>query len=385
MKAILIKTVSFLGIIVLAFGVNHAIQATANDVEEKAPEDTRPLVSVQTLSPINHDVLISSFGEMQPLEQTIIATQVSGEVINWNPQFVQGGVVKRGEILFTIEADAYEAAVLQAEAQVSLAQATLTEELARQQVAKRESKSLPQVQISDLYLRKPQVLSAQAQLKSAEASLRIAKRNLEKTQIRAPYDALVMSRSIGSGQYLNAGSQVATLSNIESAEVIIPIAGFDRPFLQENMNGSEAIVTTKERASVQRAGFVARDLGVLDESTRMMHLVIRIEDPYGLESGAPAIKFGSYVEVQVNGKQLKGVYKVPQSLVNNRKIWLLDENEQLKARKVEVIREEGSFFFISEGIQAEELMVKDLPEYPQNGMQVRVKTPDQALLSFNKG
>jgi hypothetical protein len=145
------------------------------------------------------------------------------------------------------------------------------------------------------------------------------------------------------------------------------------------------VITTKERVPVQRSGFVSRDLGVLDESTRMMHLVIRIDDPYSLNSAGPTIKFGSYVEVQIKGKQLQSVYKVPQSLVNNRKIWLLDENQQLRARSVEVIREEGSFFFISDGIAAEELMVKDLPEYPQNGMQVKVKTPEQALLSFNQG
>jgi RND family efflux transporter MFP subunit len=385
MKAKLIKTASFLAIIALAFGVNQAIQATAKDEVEKAPEDGRPLVSVQTLIPINHDIIISSFGEVKPLEQTIIAAQVSGEVVSWNPLFVEGGVVERGDVLFSIEADAYEAAVLQAQAQVSLAEATLIEELARQQVAKRESKSLPQAQVSDLYLRIPQVLSAQAQLKSAQAQLRIANRDLAKTQIRAPYDALVMKRTIGLGQYLSAGSQVATLSNIESAEVVIPIAGFDRPFLQEQMNGSEAVITTKERVPVQRSGFVSRDLGVLDESTRMMHLVIRIDDPYSLDSAGPTIKFGSYVEVQIKGKQLQSVYKVPQSLVNNRKIWLLDENQQLRARSVEVIREEGSFFFISDGIAAEELMVKDLPEYPQNGMQVKVKTPEQALLSFNQG
>ncbi|MBT1450118.1 efflux RND transporter periplasmic adaptor subunit [Glaciecola sp. XM2] len=382
MKATLIKTAAFITIIVLALGVNKAIQATAKEQEEKAPVDSRPLVSAQAMQAINHDVIISSFGEVQPLEQTVLAAQVSGEVISWHPNFVQGGVVKRGDVLFSIEKDAYEAAVLQAQAQVSLADATLTEELARQQVAKREAKNLPNSSVSDLYLRKPQVLSAQAQLKSAQANLRIAERNLAKTEVTAPYDALVMNRDIGTGQYVSAGMQVATLSNIENAEVIVPIAGFDRPFLLDQIQGNEAIVSTKDRAPVQRSGLVSRDLGVLDQDTRMLHLVIRIEDPYSLNSDAPPIKFGSYVEVSFKGQQLKGVFKVPQSLVNNRKIWLLDENDTLRSQSVEVIREEGSYFLISSGLGADDIMVKDLPEYPQNGMQVKVKTPEQALISY---
>jgi RND family efflux transporter MFP subunit len=384
MKSIIFKILGFIVIISIAVGLSMGIQATAQDDEVKEEKDTRPTVSIEQLVPLNHDVAISSFGEVQALETTNLAAQVSGEVLNWNPQFVAGGVVKRGDVLFTIEPDTYEAAVLQAEAQVSLAQATLTEELARQKVAQREALNLGDNRVSDLYLRKPQVLSAKAQLKSAEASLRIAKRNLAKTQVTAPYDALVMSREIGSGTYVSPGMKVAALSNIESAEIIVPIAGFDRPFLVDDMQGNEALITTKDSASIQRLGTVSRDLGVLDEATRMLHLVVKVEDPYSLNSNAPALKFGSYVQVSVQGKQLRSVYKVPQSLVNNRKIWLLDENEQLQSHPVEVLREEGSYFFISSDIDADAKLVKELPEYPQNGMQVKVKTPEQALISYNR-
>ena len=385
MKSTIIKTLGFFGIIAIAIGLSTGIQATAEDEKAEEAKDTRPTVSIENLIPINHNVEISSFGEVQALETTTLAAQVSGEVLSWNPQFVAGGVVKRGDVLFNIEPDAYEAAVLQAEAQVSLAKATLTEELARQKVAQREARNLGDSQVSDLYLRKPQVLSAQAQLKSAEASLRIAKRNLSKTQVTSPYDAVVISREIGSGTYVSPGMAVASLSNIETAEIIVPVAGFDRPFLMDNMAGNEAVVTTKDRLPIRRSGIVARDLGVLDQATRMLHLVIRIEDPYSLNTDAPALKFGSYVEVLVQGSQIRDVYKVPQSLVNNRKIWLLDDDDKLQSHPVDVIREEGSYFFISSDLSADARLVKGLPEYPQNGMQVRVKTPEQALISYNRG
>ena len=64
---------------------------------------------------------------------------MSGEVDSLHPNFVAGGLVKRGDVLFTIEKDAYEAALWQAESELSRAQAALIEEQARSDVAKREA------------------------------------------------------------------------------------------------------------------------------------------------------------------------------------------------------------------------------------------------------
>ncbi|MGB3724392.1 MAG: efflux RND transporter periplasmic adaptor subunit [Glaciecola sp.] len=383
MKSIALKTLVLIAILALSFTVMKGIEATAEKSEEKEPEDNRPVVSVDTLSPINHQVQITSFGEVAPLESTVLAAQVSGEVLNWNENFLPGGVVKRGEVLFTIEADTYEAAVLQNEAAVSLAQATLTEELARQKVAQREARNLPKNQVSDLYLRKPQVLSAQAQLKSAQAGLRIAKRNLAKTQVRAPYDALIISRDIGSGQFVSPGTRVAKINNIETAEVTVPVAGFDSPFLSTSVDKVTAEVSSQGSVVISRLGLVNRNLGIVDDNTRMQHLVIRIEDPYSLgkNKDLPIMKFGTYVQVAFSGREIQNVFKIPQSLVNNRKIWLVNKDEQLESHTVEVIREEGDYFYISSGITAQDRLVQNLPEYPQNGMAVKVINDPSALYS----
>jgi RND family efflux transporter MFP subunit len=372
MKAVFIKIAVALGMIILSVGIIGVIHATAEESEEKKPVDSRPTVSVESLVAVDHTVEITSFGELVPLESTELSAQVSGEVLNWNKNFIAGGVVKRGDILFSIEADTYEAAVLQSEAQISLAQAALTEELARQQVAKREARNLPKAQVSDLYLRKPQVLSATAQLKSAEASLRIAKRNLSKTEVRAPYDALVVSSSIGTGQFVSMGTRIAKLYNIETAEITIPIAGFDSQFVQDSLENTIASISTQSQVRTSREGMIHRNLGVVDQDTRMQHLVVRIEDPYGLESNLPSIKFGTYVQVKFAGKALKNVFKLPQSLVNNRKVWLVDNEDKLESHDVEVIREEGTYFYISSGVSERDRLVKNLPEYPQNGMDVKV-------------
>lgn len=215
----------------LGFGAMKGVTALGNEESESEAVDTRPTVKVTQLSPVAYPVEIEAFGELSPLESTNLSAQVSGEITSLNPQFLSGGIIKRGEVLFTIEKDAYEAALLQAQANLASAESALIQEKALARVAEREAASLPDAQVTDLYLRKPQILSAEAALKAAQAQLKIAKRDLDNCEVSAPYDALIVSRSVGSGDFVTAGSSAALLYNIEVGEVVFPLARFDQAFL----------------------------------------------------------------------------------------------------------------------------------------------------------
>ena len=358
--------------LVAGFGTMTLIEVSASEDEKKEIVDTRPTVTVEAAHAEDYQVVIANYGEVQPLERTMISSQVSGEVVSWHPNFVAGGLVLRGSTLFSIEKDTYEAALLQAQANVSLAQAQLIEEKARGDVAKQEAKSIPDSQVSDLYLRKPQLLSAEANLKSAQAGLKIAQRDLDNCAVIAPYDALVVSRNIGVGQFIVQGTTVDEIYSVEAAEVIFPIAGFDREFLPDNLADKEAQITTNGYNPIKRTGLISRDLGVVDQATRMSQLVVRVNDPYSLKSNLPALKFGNYVQVSFSGRTLDHIYLLPQALVNNQTVWVMDKDSKLQPKKVEILREEGEFLLISKGISDNDNIVTTLPEYPQMGMEVKV-------------
>jgi len=373
---------ALLPVVVLAtcIGSFVTINAIAKDTEEKEPVDTRPTVKIENITASDHQIVITSYGEVTPLETTQLSAQVEGEVIQWHPNFIPGGLVRRGDILFTIEKENYEADLLQAQAQLVNAQASLIEENAKQDVAIDEAKRFPNKKFTDLYLRKPQVLSAQASVKSAQAGLKRAKRNLAKCEVKAPFNALIISKNIGLGQFVNTGSPVAVLNNVESAEVQIPIAGFDNAFLPKNISGIAATVSQRGLNSFKREAIISRDLGVVDSETRMSNLVVRIEDPYGLVNDLAVIKFGSYVEVSFAGQTLQQIYKLPQELVNNRTVWVVGDEDKLEAKQVQVIREEGEFFLVNQGLNNQDKLVVTLPEYPQKGMQVHIANSEASVI-----
>lgn len=361
-----------IGILAAGYAGYAVIASTAPDDDLQPTQEELLTVSVSPALSQDHHVVITSHGELAPLEVTQLSAQVSGEVVSWHPNFVAGGIVKRGEVLFTIEDDNYQAAVLQAEAGLAAAKAALIEEQAKAEVAKRQAKKLPAKQVTDLYLRKPQLLSAQAQLKSAQAELKRARRDLENCKVIAPYDALVVERGIGVGQYVSAGANVATLNNVEAGEIHIPIAGFDRRFLPKDYVGTSAEVVQRGIENVQLNGVIVRDAGVIDSATRMINMVVRVEDPYAIDSDKPQMKFGAYVQVKFIGKELKHVFRLPQELVNNQQVWVVDEQDNLQPRTVNVLRAEKEFMLINQGLKDSDRIVTTVPEFPQKGMAVKV-------------
>ena len=363
-----------LPVLILGGGVATfmAINTFAKQEVEAVEVDTRPSVWVEPAKKESHQIIISEYASVEPVEVTPLAAQVSGEVTAWNPNFLEGGRVKRGDLLFSIEKDAYEAALLQAEANLNQAQANLIEQQAQADVAADEARRNPGKKYTDLFLRKPQVMSAKAGVKSAQAALRIAKRDLDNCDVYAPFDALVIGRDIGVGQYLNIGSSVATLYNIEKAKIVLPISGFDSAFLPDELTGIAVTIESKNLRGVTRQGYIRHDLGVVDEDTRMTHLLIEVDDPYAANTDALPLQFGSYVQVSFKGKTFSDVITLPQELVVNKTVWVVNEDSKLEPRSVHVLREEGSNFLIDQGLNAEEQVVKTLPEYPQEGMPVKV-------------
>lgn len=367
-----VKVAATFGVLSVGVGLMAVVSQNGPQQEEKEIVDTRPTISVTELKSEFHQVEIIGHGEVKPLEKTMLSAQVSGEVVKWHPNFVAGGLVKRGEVLFEVEPDNYEVALLQAKSSLASAQVALIEEQGRADVAKQEAKSLPDSRVTDLYLRKPQLLSAKAAVKLAEASVKLAQRDLDNTKVMAPYDALVISRNLGTGQFINAGANIGEIYNVEKAEITIPVAGFDRPFLPNNVSNIQALITSKGANSYTRSGKIVRDSGVVDSDTRMTHLVVEVEDPYSVNHNLPKMLYGTYVEVSFAGQGLDNIYRLRQDLVTNRNVWLMDDDGKLRRSAVNVLREEGEFFLINEGLKDNELLVTTVPEYPQVGMAVKL-------------
>jgi hypothetical protein len=162
-----------------------------------------------------------------------------------------------------------------------------------------------------------------------------------------------------------------TLYNIDSAEIVVPIAKFDSQFLPINVNGHKAKVSLPN-SELTMIAQLSRQLKLTDSLTRTNSVVVTIKDLYQHKQGSISFQFGDYVEVKFVGRALEDVYKVPEFLVNNNQVWIMNKQNKLERRDIAVVRNENGFAIINNGFKPLDKLVTTVPEYPYQGMPVKV-------------
>ncbi len=185
---------------------------------EKA-ETVKPDVRVKVMiaKPSSQEVRVDSMGQVKPAHEIIIQPEIAGRVIARSDNLIPGGIVEEGEVLARIDARDQAAAIAAQEAAIAQAKLTLADERGRKDVAESDWQgrldSLGE-DSRDFALRQPHVKSAKANLSSAQAQLKKARRDRGKSAIRAPFDGIVREVAVEVGQLATQSSRLATLVNI---------------------------------------------------------------------------------------------------------------------------------------------------------------------------
>jgi RND family efflux transporter MFP subunit len=324
--------------------------------------------------------LINTQGTARPRTETTIVAEVSGRVIEIAEPFAAGGFFKAGEVLARIDPSDYEAALLQAQAELASARAQLADERARSDQARKDWERMhgSDRQPSDLVLRLPQLAGAQAAVQAAEAAVMRAERNLERTRIRLPYDGLVRTRDVDLGQYVSAGTALGRAFAVDVAEIRLPLSDQDLAFLDLPAPGHPARHFTPVMLSGTVAGQrghwqgqVVRTEGVVDESTRLSYAVVQVEDPYGLlgELRPVPLQMGTFVQAEVRGRSASGLIELPRSaLREGDTLFLADKEDRLEIRAVQVLRATPHRVYLHNDIEAGDRVVTTAIPVPLPGM-----------------
>ncbi len=339
----------------------------------RPPADTAPpeaatvTVDVAEVVPQDLRIRVQAQGTVTPVHETALLAEVSGRVIEVAPQFSVGSFMSRGEVLLRIDPRDYQTSLLRAEAALKSAESNLAQEKGRAEVALREWQKLPtgsqrDQEASDLYLRKPQLEQAQAQLLAARADLDTARDNLDRTIIRAPYDALIRDKHCDLGQFLTPGTPIADVFSVEVAEVRLPIPQsrleyLELPGLAGESEGAAIDLYTDVGGTVRNwTARLQRTEGVFDERSRALHAVARIDDPYARHHpGREPLRIGTFVNADIEGRLLEGVVALPRFVLRaGNQVWVVDDTMRLRNRQVTILNAGGERAYVSAGLGAGE-------------------------------
>ncbi|MDG1090085.1 MAG: efflux RND transporter periplasmic adaptor subunit [Candidatus Marinimicrobia bacterium] len=350
-------------------------QISPDAIQEKDPMD----VNVQILTPIDYQIKIKSTGTTTPITQTVLTSEVGGEVIYRSKKFSEGSSVISGEILAKIDDTdlqlQYKNALLQlASAEVQFAVQQAEAEIA-QEAWEQVGEGIPQ----ELTTKKPQLKQAKAALEVAKAQVQSAEKKLNKTEITAPYTGRIQNINIDLGSTIIPGQPVGSMYTSNEIEVTLSVKDSDLQFLDIPMDGrklnsdqkSIVIIKSLYKGEMQEwAGNLERVDGVIDPMTRMIKLIANFKNNF-IEETKPILPIGLFVEAEINGKQLENIFMIPNSaLTPNDELLFLNQDDALEIRKVSVLTKMKNHILVKEGMKAGERVVVSKLSIATNGMLV---------------
>jgi RND family efflux transporter MFP subunit len=345
----------------------------------KPPPETRdipdaaPLVETMTLETYDASFQIKSQGTVRPRTETVLSAEISGAIVSISPKFVAGGVFRSGEELMRIDPTNYTVAVDKAAA------------LLAQRVIEFDGAEKLR---SQGYRAESEYASAAAALAAAEADLVNAERNLERTKITLPYDGMIRSKDADLGQYVNPGTKLGVTFATDFAEVRLPLTDQDLGFIDlpdaaaisntGSADGPGVTLSSVQKGQMQSwSAQIVRTEGVVDENSRVTYAVAQVLDPYrlsGKSSGTSSLPMGSFVAADITGVTARNVVRIPRNALRaNNQLMLIDDEDKLRIRNVEILRADAEYAYLKGGAVAGDRISLTTIESPLNGMLVRTE------------
>jgi len=340
------------------------------------PKPTPVFYEVITKKDISLKILTN--GEVKPLNEINLISQVSGQIVEAADEFVDGGIIKAGSPLVWIDDRDYKLAVISAESRVAQASKLLEREIAESELAKNDWEELGLGEASPLTLRIPQLREAEAAEKAALADLEKAKLNLERTIVKLPFQGIIRQKKTGVGQFVGTGSILATAFSTEEVLIALPLTDTElsylglplayeeeRPFSGPKVNFYSLVSNKKS----EWEGRIVRTAGSIDPLTRLVYVYAEVINPY---QQSPPLAIGMFVDAVIEGKTIKNGFLVPNSAINNNSnIYVINTNDNLEIRKIEVLGTENDYVIIKGEIYEGERVVVSPLNNAKDGMALK--------------
>ena len=326
----------------------------------------------------NITLKIFTNGEVKPLNEINLISQVSGQIVEVADEFVDGGIIKAGSPLVWIDDRDYKLAVISAESRVAQASKLLEREIAESELAKNDWEELGLGEASPLTLRIPQLKEAEAAEKAALADLEKAKLNLERTIVKLPFQGIIREKKTGVGQFVGAGSILATAFSTEEVLIALPLTDTELSYLglplayeeEKPFTGPKVkFLSSVSNKTFEWEGRIVRTAGSIDPPTRLVYVYAEVINPY---QQSPPLAIGMFVDAIINGKTIKDGYLVPNSAVNNNSnIYAIDKNDNLEIREIEILGTDRDYVIIKGEINEGERVVVSPLNNAKTGMSLK--------------
>ncbi|MDN3669803.1 efflux RND transporter periplasmic adaptor subunit [Echinicola jeungdonensis] len=383
------KNILFICLGILLSGVGGTVMIFMTEPTAKhegTSKETAMLVDVVQVERGDFFPTIKATGTVQPVEDIMLSPRVNGQVVRRSPGFSPGGFVKKGQVLLQIDPSDYQNVLELRKSELKQAEADLRMEMGRQQVAQMDYELIGDSLSPEkkaLVLRQPQLESIKAAVQSAKAAVSQAQLDLDRTAIRAPFDAHILNRNVTVGSQVSSGDNLGRLIGAENYWVVVTVPVSQLQLLtfpsKENEKGSKVNIVNRSswKKGSHREGYLYKRIGALDDQTRLARVLVMVPDPLAQEMadslGRPQLMVGAFVEAQLIGNEIDDVIRVDRDYIrNNQTVWVMEDGK-LSIQPVEILFSDEQYAYINKGLKDQDRVVTTNLSTVVDGVGLRLK------------
>jgi RND family efflux transporter MFP subunit len=352
-----------------------------------------PLVRAVVVEPQAVRFTVTAHGTVEPRVESELRAQVAGEIIWVSDKLSPGSFFEPGEALIRIDPTDYENELEAARAERDRSKSSLSRARREHERQQRLVSELA-ASVSKADEARDAYRSADAALREAQVRVTRAERDLERTELAAPYAGRTRDKSVDIGQFVRRGDELAQLYAIDYAEVPLPVPDRELAFLdllhpfrdeeRDELHDGPLVLLRAEFAGVRNEwrGRLVRVAAEIDARSRTVTVVARIEDPFGRSPSGPSMPLpvGLFIEAEIEGREIEGAVILPTTaLRDDGQVFVVDAEGRLHFRKVEVLRNRRDEIVVGSGLAAGERVAVTPLRGAVDGMHVRLMEEPSAL------
>ncbi|MFV5660686.1 multidrug efflux RND transporter periplasmic adaptor subunit AdeF [Acinetobacter pittii] len=297
-------------------------------------------------------------GRLEAIDQVDIRPQVSGKLIAVH--FKDGSLVKKGDLLFTIDPRPFEAELNRAQAQLASAEAQVTYTSSNLSRIQRLIQSNA-VSRQELDLAQNDARSASANLQAARAAVQSARLNLEYTRITAPVSGRISRAEVTVGNVVSAGNGAQVLTSLVSVSRLY--ASFDvdeQTYLKYISNQRNSAQVPVYMGLANETGFSREGtINSIDNNLDATSGTIRVRATFDNPNGV--LLPGLYARIRLGGGQPRSAILISPTAVgvdqDKRFVVVVDAKNQTAYREVKLGAQQDGLQIVNSGLQAGDRIV----------------------------
>ncbi|UTV29552.1 efflux RND transporter periplasmic adaptor subunit [Photobacterium atrarenae] len=298
-------------------------------IPAEPPQATRQPVTYIDAAPTTFRPVMTLIGTTTPRWFSEIKAPLSAKVNSISPQLEPGTLVARGEPLVQLDTTQLESQLAQATHQLKVAELALQQAQHEQTVA---LKMLSGKHTSAYARREPQLAAANAELTQARAVHRAARQQLEDATLIAPFDALILSRTVSPKQFVEQGQVLFELVASDAIDIQVPVSERQWQALSQTLSQPDVAVTVRDRQQHTWPGTFRYLVPQADATSRQRQVVFSVSDPYRTR---PRLLPQQQVSVDIRLKQHPAAFRLPSSaLTRDHDVWSITADNQLRREPV---------------------------------------------------